>query len=52
MGNTCSTPWPMNLCLNSSRTSSQSEDENILSKNMSESATIRPSDKHTATVND
>jgi len=50
MGNTCSTSWPLNLCINSPRTSSQSEDENNLSKNMTEPAIIPATDKHTATV--
>jgi hypothetical protein len=52
MGNSCSKSWPFNHCLNSPRTSSQSEDENSLSKNMTEPAIIPASDKHTATVND
>jgi len=52
MGNSFSTSWPLNLCLKSPRTSSQSEDENHLTKNMTEPTTIRAKDKHTATVND
>ncbi|CAF0897426.1 unnamed protein product [Adineta steineri] len=50
MGNTCSTTWLANHCLNSSRTSLQSEDENNLSKNMIESTIIPACDKHTATI--
>lgn len=46
MGNSCS----LNICLNTPRTSSQSEDENYLRKNLSEPAIISPRDKHTATV--
>ncbi len=52
MGNSYSTRWPLNLCLNSSRTSLQSEDENNPSKDMTEFAVIPASDKHTATVSD
>ncbi len=51
MGNSCSTSWPINLCLNSPRTSSQSEEQNSVSKNMAELATIPAREKHTATVN-
>ncbi len=50
MGNSCSTSWPLNLCLNSPRTSSQSEDDNNSSKSMSEPAIIPAKGKHTATV--
>lgn len=50
MGNACSTSWPLNHCFNSPRTSSQSEDENNLSKTMTEPAIIPASDKQTATV--
>lgn len=50
MGNSCSTSWPLNICLNPPRTSSQSEEENYLTKNMTETAIISPKDKHTATV--
>jgi len=52
MGNSCSTSWPLNFCLNTPRTSSQSEDESSLSTIMNEPAIIPASDKHTATVSD
>jgi hypothetical protein len=52
MGNACSTSWPLNHCFNLPRTSSQSEDENNLSKTMTEPAIIPASDKQTATVSD
>ncbi|CAF3546076.1 unnamed protein product [Rotaria sordida] len=50
MGNSCSTTWPLNLCLKSSETSTQSDDETSLSKNMAESAIISTTTQHTATV--
>ncbi|CAF1450035.1 unnamed protein product [Adineta ricciae] len=50
MGNSCSTTWPLNHCLNAPRTSSQSEDQNNILKTMSEPVILPASDKHTATV--
>lgn len=49
MGNSCSTLWPLNICLNPSETS-QSDDEYTHPKNLTDFAIISATEKHTATV--
>lgn len=47
MGTSCSNVWPFNICLNSSRKSSLSDE----TKSNNEHISIHPSEQHTATVN-
>ncbi|CAF3133284.1 unnamed protein product [Rotaria socialis] len=49
MGNSCSTLWPLNICLKSSETS-QSEDERSVPKRMTNSLVVSSTVKHTATI--
>ncbi|CAF1080112.1 unnamed protein product [Rotaria magnacalcarata] len=49
MGNSCSTLWPLNICLKPPETS-QSEEESSFSRRMTDSLVISSNEKHTATI--